>query len=164
MPIKIARGDLLASDAHTLVNTVNCVGVMGAGIAKQFKDRYPGMYTRYRILCNRKAITPGSIMIDDGDGRSIINVATKDHWQGPSLESWVSDGIKNLAEHFRDEKIPSAAVPMLGCGHGGLDPGSVFTMMLREFGALDTQVLVYLPRSEKDVQKMREAYKEWLRS
>ncbi|MFB7858967.1 macro domain-containing protein [Rhodococcus qingshengii] len=137
---------------------------MGAGIAKQFKEQYPGMFMRYRILCKQGVITPGSVMFDDAEGRHIANVATKNHWQDPSQEQWVSAGIRTLADHFRSEDVSSAAMTMLGCGLGGLDPGDVFTMMLREFHELPTQVRVYVSPSDSGVQKMRSAYKKWMES
>jgi O-acetyl-ADP-ribose deacetylase (regulator of RNase III) len=150
MSIEIHTGDLFRSGGHTLVNAVNCYGVMGAGLALQFKQRYPGMFARYKVLCRNGTITPGSIMFDDGDGQHIANFATKDHWNMPSRLEWIDDGLKTLARHLDEEGVPSVAVPPLGCGYGGLDLRDVFPLMIRHLKWTRGRVMLYVPVSHAE--------------
>ncbi|MBD3004739.1 macro domain-containing protein [Streptomyces sp. 5-10] len=143
MPIEIRTGDLFKSGSHTLVNPVNCEGVMGAGLALQFKQRYPGMFARYRVLCRAGNIVPGSIMFDDGDGQHIANLATKGYWRSPSRLEWIDDGLTTLAQHIEEEGVPSVAVPPLGCGLGGLDFRDVFPLMVRHLKSDSCHVMLY---------------------
>ena len=96
--VEYRRGDLFASGAVALVNTVNCVGVMGKGVALQFKSRFPENYVAYRDYCSRGGLRPGLIFpyYDDRANIWILNVATKDHWRNPSRIEWVKFGIRMI--------------------------------------------------------------------
>jgi O-acetyl-ADP-ribose deacetylase (regulator of RNase III) len=117
-------GSIFNSNAEAIVNAVNCVGVMGAGLARAFKDRYPLMYEQYALKCRLGILTPGTIdlyILDANKPKYIINFPTKDHWRNPSDIKYIVGGINPLVEHVKQWKIKSVAIPALGCGLGGLD-------------------------------------------
>jgi O-acetyl-ADP-ribose deacetylase (regulator of RNase III) len=108
--------------AKYLVNPVNCVGAMGAGLAKQFAERYPYMMEGYQHDCRYGNIRGGSLYIYFApDGKHIINLATKEHWKDESRLEWVELGLKNLTVFLSYREPSSIAIPALGCGLGGLD-------------------------------------------
>jgi O-acetyl-ADP-ribose deacetylase (regulator of RNase III) len=123
--ITYATGDLLQADAEALVNAVNCVGVMGKGIALQFKRRYPDNFQAYERACTRDEVSIGTMFVTETghfDGpRYVINFPTKTHWRGPSRLSYIDAGLVDLIRVLRDDKIRSVAIPPLGVGNGGLD-------------------------------------------
>ena len=118
------KGDILAEDTDALVNTVNCVGVMGRGIALQFKNAYPLNYKAYAAACKRKEVRPGDMFVFETDEltnpRYIINFPTKRHWRGKSRMADIEVGLKALRDVIREMKIRSIAIPSLGSGLGGL--------------------------------------------
>lgn len=120
MSIEYTTGDIFASDCEALVNPVNCVGVMGAGLAKQFKQRYPEMFSDYAAWCATGGMAPGSISLwSTEETPYVFLVATKDHWRDPSTLDYVKrcmDGLVLCAPDL----VESIAVPALGCGLGGL--------------------------------------------
>jgi len=123
--IAFKTGDILAEEAEALVNTVNCVGIMGRGIALQFKNRFPENFTAYADACKRQTVVPGKMFVFETGNltypRLIINFPTKRHWRGKSRLEDIDAGLKALAYEIRDRKITSIAIPPLGCGLGGLD-------------------------------------------
>ncbi len=126
MPVTFMKGDLFASNAQALVNAVNCVGAMGAGLAAVFARRYPDMNEDYKRACEAKELAPGGIHVYSLDlDQYVFNVATKDHWMQDSQYQWIVDGLKNIAVEAEKLGITSVAVPALGCGLGGLDWGRV---------------------------------------
>lgn len=118
-------GNILAEDAEALVNTVNCVGIMGRGIALQFKNQFPENFTAYAGACKRQAVEPGKMFVFETGNltypRYIINFPTKRHWRGKSRLEDIDAGLKALAQEIRDRQITSIAIPPIGCGLGGLD-------------------------------------------
>ncbi|HXH95255.1 MAG TPA: macro domain-containing protein [Thermoanaerobaculia bacterium] len=123
MSITWQRGDLLNDTADSLVNCVNCVGVMGAGIAAMFKLRFPSNYEAYRYRCTHapEKLLPGEIFYHRlADGRRIYNLATKGDFRDPSRLQWIREGLGRLAYRVMDDGVQSIAVPALGCGRGGL--------------------------------------------
>src|SRR5579862_5255453 len=119
-----AEGDLLATNAEALVNTVNTVGVMGRGIALQFKQAFPDNYAAYEAACNRNEVQIGKMFVFHrgvNNPRIIINFPTKRHWKGKSKIEDINSGLKALIKVVKAERIRSIAVPPLGCGNGGLD-------------------------------------------
>lgn len=118
----IKQGDIFTSKAQAICNAVNCVGVMGGGLAAHFKRRYPEMFADYAKYCAEKKLKPGGIHVwTPKTPPCIFNVATKDDWLQNSLYEWVADGLKNIAYEAHYLGIPSIAVPALGCGLGGLE-------------------------------------------
>lgn len=134
-----SNSDFWNIKADILVNTVNCVGVMGKGIALEFKRRYPDMFDHYKRLCKMKLIEPGGLMIfcsdypEDEIGQMIFSVATKMHWKDPSRYEWIRIAIKNIAKALLPNGIDNeykVNIPPLGCGNGGLDWKIVKQMLL----------------------------------
>jgi O-acetyl-ADP-ribose deacetylase (regulator of RNase III) len=119
--IRYIEGNLFESEAQTLVNTVNTVGVMGAGIAKQFKDIFPTMYKDYKELCDLKKLQVGRLHLYKTPNKWILNFPTKIHWQNPSKKEYIEQGLSTFANNYEKFGIESAAFPPLGCGLGGLD-------------------------------------------
>lgn len=147
--IRYVDGNILDDDAEALVNPVNCVGVMGAGLARQFKERFPDNYARYLGMTCPRGLSPGRVYLvdrhDHGAPRWIANFPTKNHWRDPSRIEWVADGLVDLARQVRG-RIRSIALPMLGCGLGGLNFADVRPLIERAFAGLpDVDVRVYGP-------------------
>ena len=144
MIIKI--GDIFESKSNTLVNTVNCVGVMGKGIAAVFKDKYPAMYKEYVQLCERHELKPGHpYLYTDSSGASIINFPTKDHWRSPSRLTYIIDGLDWFRENYKSLGITSIAFPPLGCGNGGLSWEVVGPVMYKKLYDLPIKTEIYAP-------------------
>lgn len=123
--IKLTHGDILRADAEALVNTVNCVGIMGRGIALQFRKEFPDNYKLYKAACDKKQLHPGNLLVHDlnrfENPRYIINFPTKRHWKGKSRIEDIESGLKALVAIIHRNNIKSVALPPLGCGLGGLD-------------------------------------------
>ena len=109
------------SPAQTLVNTVNTVGVMGKGIAKEFKSRYPIMYKEYRRLCDDKQLQVGNLHLWRSDNRWVLNFPTKTTWRRPSELAYVEQGLHKFVNYYMDLGISSISFPPLGCGNGNLE-------------------------------------------
>jgi O-acetyl-ADP-ribose deacetylase (regulator of RNase III)/uncharacterized protein YwgA len=139
-------GDLFASHATTLVNTVNCVGIMGKGVAQEFKKRYPAMFEDYAERCQQKRVKLGEpYLYPDPSGVSIINFPTKDHWRSPSRLADIEQGLDHFVRCYRDWKVTSVAFPPLGCGNGGLKWEEVGPLMFAKLRGLGIEVEVYAP-------------------
>ena len=141
MSIHLTHGDLLKQDdVDAIVNTVNCVGVMGKGIALQFKNKWPDNFAQYQAACKAGKVRPGTMNVFDAGAYAqphfIINFPTKDHWRGNSKLSFIQDGLKDLVAQVRALDIRSIAIPPLGCGNGGLDWADVKPMIEVAFSAL----------------------------
>jgi O-acetyl-ADP-ribose deacetylase (regulator of RNase III) len=123
--IERTRGNILEAEAEAIVNTVNCVGVMGRGIAAQFKQAHPDNFRAYAAACERGELVPGRVLVHDrgwfASPRWIINFPTKRHWKGRSRIEDIDAGLVALVEALRERAIRSVAIPALGCGLGGLD-------------------------------------------
>jgi O-acetyl-ADP-ribose deacetylase (regulator of RNase III)/uncharacterized protein YwgA len=150
-------GDLFASRAQTLVNTVNCVGVMGKGVAEQFKRRFPAMFEDYKSRTDRKAVRLGEpYLYRDPSGARIVNFPTKDHWRSPSRLSDIERGLDYLAAHASKWGITSIALPPLGCGNGGLEWSEVGPLIYRKLHGLPIEVEVYAPYGTPKQQLTKE--------
>lgn len=127
--IHFKTGDILAEDVEALVNTVNCVGVMGRGVALQFKKRFPDNFRAYSMACGRGEVQPGRMFVFETrrltNPRYIINFPTKRHWRGNSRLEDIEAGLRDLTRRIRDRGIRSIALPPLGSGLGGLDWSAV---------------------------------------
>ena len=148
--IKITKGNLLEAKAEALVNTVNTVGVMGKGIALQFKKAFPENYEAYKKACDAGSVEPGRMFVfelSDMFGlRYIVNFPTKRHWKGKSKMADVESGLKALATEIKERGIRSIAIPPLGCGLGGLPWPAVRKAIEEALGDLeDVKILLYEP-------------------
>ena len=144
--IVIKQGDILGSNAQTLINTVNCQGVMGKGIALAFKKRYPEMFAEYKKRCRKGDVQVGKPYLYKIDARRwIVNFPTKDHWQNKSRIEYIRDGLRYLAEKITEWGITSLAVPPLGCGNGGLNWNEVYPLIEQYLRPLPIALEVYVP-------------------
>ena len=138
------HGDMFDGHYDALINPVNCVGVMGKGLALEFKKRYPEMYEGCRKACSDWNFHPGDLYLYRYEDVAIICFPTKDHWRDPSKLEYIEHGLKELRGYLaKKPNIRSVAVPKLGCGLGGLDWADVFPIVERELGGLDTEVYVF---------------------
>src|SRR5271165_3174157 len=159
MSVTIKSGDLLKEKADAIVNTVNCVGVMGKGIALQFKQRWPENFKAYEAACNRDEIKPGKMFIYDfgewGKPRYIINFPTKVHWKGDSKIEYIEEGLRDLVLQAKRRGIKSIALPPLGCGNGGLEWEKVKSLIFEAFeNAPEMQVDLFEPKGAPPPQEM----------
>jgi len=144
--MKILVGDILKSKAQTLINTVNCVGIMGKGIALEFKKRFPEMFKEYVEKCERKEVKPGvPYLYRSLFPPQIVNFPTKDHWKSVSRISDIEHGLQHLLRHYKEWGITSLAVPPLGCGNGQLEWRAVGPLIFRYVKQMDIPVEMYAP-------------------
>jgi len=144
--MRILVADILESKAQTLINTVNCVGVMGKGIALEFKKRFPEMFEDYVQRCERKEVKPGiPYLYKRLMPPNIINFPTKDHWKSVSKLSDIERGLQFLLSHYKDWGVTSLAIPPLGCGNGQLEWGTVGPLIYRYARQMDIPVELYAP-------------------
>ncbi|WP_342644712.1 macro domain-containing protein [Mucilaginibacter sp. CSA2-8R] len=148
--ISYVTGDLLQSDADALVNAVNTVGVMGKGIALQFKQAFIHNFNVYAVACKNKELQPGKMLaVKDHNPvygeKLIVNFPTKVHWRNPSKLEYIQDGLVALRQLIIDENIRSIAIPPLGAGNGGLNWAEVKPLMVNALQDLDAVVQVYEP-------------------
>lgn len=158
MGIEFKNGDICEEKVEALVNTVNCVGVMGRGIALQFKKVFPRNFYYYTEACRRGEVRPGRMFVTEtetsqlplfdskGDPKYIINFPTKRHWRGNSRIEDIKAGLEALTEEIRERKIQSIAIPPLGCGLGGLRWNEVRSHIEKAFNGLnDLHVIIFEP-------------------
>ena len=159
--INLRTGDILKADAEAIVNTVNCVGIMGRGIALQFKKAFPANFRAYALACDDGEVQPGKMFIYDTGSftnpRFIINFPTKRHWKGKSRIEDIDSGLAALARNISERGIKSVAIPPLGAGLGGLEWNDVrprIEAALRDLP--DLEVLIYEPKGAPEVVKSRD--------
>jgi O-acetyl-ADP-ribose deacetylase (regulator of RNase III)/uncharacterized protein YwgA len=143
--VRVLEGDLLKSNMHALVNTVNTVGIMGKGVALEFKKRYPAMYLDYVKRCDRHEVKLGEPYVYQDDDHLIVNFPTKQHWRSVSRLSDIVAGLEYLEGHYKDWEIRSLAVPPLGCGNGQLEWRVIGPILLRHLRRLAIPVELYAP-------------------
>lgn len=164
--IRYAKGDILEAHTEALVNTVNSVGVMGRGIALQFKRAFPGNFKAYEAACKRGEVQPGRMFVyetSELSPRFIINFPTKVHWRGKSRLEYIEAGLEALIAEIKQRGIRSIAIPPLGSGLGGLDWAEVRPLIDRAMSTIpDIDVVVYEPartqvvgRAIKDAERSR---------
>jgi O-acetyl-ADP-ribose deacetylase (regulator of RNase III) len=152
--IELRTGDILKADADAIVNTVNCVGIMGRGIALQFKNAYPANFKAYKAACDAEQVQPGRMFVFETGKftpRFIINFPTKRHWKGKSRIEDIEAGLIALAEEIKSRGIKSVAIPPLGAGLGGLDWDDVLPRIksaLQDISDLD--VIIFEPKGPPD--------------
>jgi O-acetyl-ADP-ribose deacetylase (regulator of RNase III) len=137
------RTSLLESPAQTLVNTVNCVGVMGKGLAQAFKDREPAMFLAYKKVCEQGLLEPGKLWLWRGAGSWTLNFPTKKHWRNSSKLDWIESGLKKFASAYEAQGIKEISFPRLGCGNGGLDWEDVRPLMEHYLQPLPIPIFIH---------------------
>ena len=165
--IEYIEGDLLSADAQALVNTVNTVGVMGKGIALQFKERFPNNLERYLAACKNNETVVGKMLVIKertmlGEEKIIINFPTKKDWKHKSKYEYIEEGLKDLRKVIRENNIRSIAIPPLGCGNGGLEWNKVKILMEKYLQDLDdVQISIFEPdEAIKEILKKQDSNKE----
>lgn len=160
--IQFKKANLLESDADAIVNTVNTVGVMGKGIALQFKNQYPNNYKLYAAACKAKEVVVGKMFVTEetsllGGKKIIINFPTKTDWRKPAEYSYIETGLQDLVKVIQERKIKSIAIPPLGAGNGGLDWNRVKAIMEHYLINVDCEVQIYQPNAiiEEALKKER---------
>ncbi len=142
----VKLGNIFDSKCNTIVNTVNCVGVMGKGIALEFKKRYPEMFLDYSKKCSLGEVCPGiPYIFRNPGGVQIMNFPTKDHWRSPSRLTYVERGLDWFVDNYKLYGISHIAFPPLGCGNGGLDWDTVGPLMYQKLKALPIEIEIYAP-------------------
>lgn len=157
--IEYKVGNILAEDAEALVNTVNCVGIMGRGIALQFKKAFPENFKVYQAVCKRGELQPGQMFVFETNELTnphyIINFPTKRHWRGKSRLTDIEAGLEALVSEVKERGIRSVAIPPLGSGLGGLNWFSVRTKIEEALGAIpDVHVVVFEPKGPPEAGEM----------
>lgn len=157
--IRIVKGNLLESNAQALVNTVNTIGVMGKGLALQFKEAYPTNYSYYRKACKNNEVKVGQMFVTEEsniyDGiKFIVNFPTKTTWRKPSEYSYIEQGLVDLRSKIIEYKWKSIAIPPLGSHNGGLDWNKVKPMIIKSLEGLDCDIQLYEP-SDAIIEKMK---------
>jgi O-acetyl-ADP-ribose deacetylase (regulator of RNase III) len=147
--MEIIKGNIFTSECQTLVNTINCVGVMGAGIALEMRLRYPEMFRQYVQLCELSEIEIGKLWLYKvNQNQMILNFPTKKHWKYPSKFDYIESGLKRFLEFYTDNNISSIAFPLLGTSHGGLNNEAVLDLMEKYLSLCDIPVEVYIHDSK----------------
>ena len=151
--IEFRTGDIFSADVEALVNTVNCVGIMGRGIALQFKNNFPENFRAYEAACAREEVQPGRMFVYETrtltNPKFIINFPTKRHWRGKARIEDIDSGLAALVSEVRTRGIRSIALPPLGAGLGGLDWADVRRRIERALAELpDVRTVVFEPRGE----------------
>lgn len=164
--------NLFLSPAQTLVNTVNTVGIMGKGIAKDFKKFYPQMFKRYKYLCDKGKFQPGQLMLSKEEPeiyrkkntgnirkRWVLNFPTKKHWRNKSKIEYIEMGLKKFVEEYKNRNIESISFPQLGTGNGGLKWEEVKEIMEYYLSEIDIPVYIHIYQpnyssyTDKEVEK-----------
>lgn len=138
----IEKGNIFNSSCEFLVNPVNCVGVMGKGLALEFKNKYPLNFEIYKKACDNASFHIGNLLIVPVDNKFIVNFPTKKHWRNKSDLEFIKIGLEELKVAIKDFNIKSIALPKLGCGLGGLDWNEVFDLIKDFHNSIVDNVLV----------------------
>jgi O-acetyl-ADP-ribose deacetylase (regulator of RNase III) len=147
--IEIKKGNIFTTKCHTIVNTVNCVGVMGTGIAYEFKLRFPEMFDKYKSFCDSGLIDIGNLWIykltkDDNEMyKNILNFPTKKHWKYPSKEEYLEKGLQKFIDTYKEKGILSIAFPLLGASKGGIDEEVSINIMEKYLDKVDIDVEIW---------------------
>ncbi|MCP4596142.1 macro domain-containing protein [Neptuniibacter sp.] len=161
--IEIIKGNIFTTKCQVIVNTVNCVGVMGAGIALECRLRYPDMYGRYVELCNQHKIDIGNLWLYKSSTPWILNVPTKKDWKKPSSVSYLRAGLDKFCQTYESKDIHSIAFPLLGADKGGIDQEVSLDIMTEYLSDLDLKVEIYRydPKASDDLY---DKLKSWMLS
>ena len=158
---------LFDSPAKVLVNTVNTVGVMGKGIAKEFKSIYPEMFTEYQQLCESGRLNVGDLWVYKTPHKWVLNFPTKKHWRSPSKPDYLEAGLKKFSQVYQEARITSISFPQLGCGNGELDWKTESKPLMEKYlKGLPIEIFIHVAYSGagfKPEHKVPKATKEWLR-
>ncbi len=163
--IRYIEGDIFKSPAQVIVNTVNTVGVMGKGIALEFKKRYPDMFQAYRDICDRRKLKTGTLMLYYEPDHWVLLFTTKENWRNPSRMEYIEAGLAKFCRTYAEKGITSVAFPKLGCGNGELNWSDVQPVMEKYLKDLPIDVYIYLGTGPDPIpeHKIQEKTVDWLR-
>ncbi len=163
--IEYVKGNIFDSPAQVIVNPVNTVGVMGKGLALEFKKKYPEMFSAYKKMCENKALTTGKLMLHFSPDHWILLFPTKEHWRNPSKIEYIENGLKKFVNTYAEKNITSIAFPKLGCGNGELDWAVVKPLMEKYLKPLPIDIYIYLGNdiSYTPEHKAQGQTMEWLK-
>ncbi len=164
--ITYLKGDIFNSPAKVLVNAVNTVGVMGKGVALEFKKRYPEMFSKYQKMCANHSFSTGKLYLWKGQDKWVLLFPTKQHWRNPSKIEYIEAGLQKFVDHWQRLGIDSIAFPRLGCGNGNLDWDVVRPVMEKYLKPLPIQVYIYIDNYHDSLPEHKDQIKteEWLHS
>ena len=155
MSLTFKTGDMFQESADAIVNTVNCVGVMGKGVALEFKRRWPENFKAYKRLCDSHELRPGKVYVHQegdmlsGSRRFLINFPTKDHWRAKSKMEFIDTGLDAFIAEVKRLRIKSVVMPPLGCGNGGLDWAEVKALMTDKLSPVEgVEFVIFAPSEE----------------
>ncbi len=163
--IEYIEGDIFDSPAQVIVNTVNTVGVMGKGLALSFKQRYPEMFERYKMACEKHLLSVGKLMLFYETDHWLLLFPTKENWRYPSKMEFIEKGLMKFVQTYSEKSITSIAFPRLGCGNGELDWNDVKPLMEKYLKKLPIDVYIYLGVGSEIVPEHKDQSKtlKWLR-
>ena len=163
--IRYIEGDIFKSPAQVIVNTVNTVGVMGKGIALEFKKRYPDMFQAYRDICDKRKLKTGSLMLYYEPDHWVLLFPTKENWRNPSRMEYIEAGLAKFSRTYAEKGITSVAFPKLGCGNGELNWSEVQPVMEKYLKDLPIDVYIYFGTGPDPIpeHKIQEKTIDWLR-
>ncbi len=141
--IKIIKGNIFSSNCQCIVNTINCVGVMGAGIAYECRLRYPKMFERYSELCKEKLINIGTLWLFKNDDKWILNFPTKYHWKYESKIEYLEKGLQKFLDTYKEKDVTSIAFPLLGASNGGIPESVSIELMKKYLERCDIPIEIY---------------------
>lgn len=141
--IKIIKGNIFTTNCQTIVNTINCVGVMGAGIAYECRLRYPEMFAKYVELCDKKMIDIGTLWIYKDPEKWVLNFPTKFHWKYESKIEYLEKGLQKFLDTYKQKGITSIAFPLLGASNGGIPEQQSLEVMKRYLEQCDIDIEIY---------------------
>jgi len=164
--IEYLEGDIFQSPAQVIVNTVNTIGVMGKGLALEFKNLYPEMFSAYRTACEKKQLKTGKLMLYYASDHWILLFPTKEHWRYPSKLEYIEAGLMKFVNSYAQKNITSIAFPRLGCGNGELSWDDVRPIMEKYLAPLPIDVYIYLGSGTERIpeHKSTDDTISWLRS
>lgn len=144
--INFVKGDILLSNDEAIINPVNIVGVMGKGLALQFKEKYPLNFKLYNNACKNNKVQIGIMYVTRENNKIIINFPTKKHWRNPSKIEYINSGLDSLILLIQQNNIKSVSIPPLGCGCGGLNWDEVKQLIIQKLSILDNVIInIYEP-------------------
>lgn len=151
--MNIVKGNIFTTKCQTIVNTVNCVGVMGAGIALEMRYRYPNMFFKYKELCDNNLYEIGKLFLYKTNKRWILNFPTKKHWKYPSKPEYIKLGLQKFTETYKSKGITSVAFPLLGAHNGGLKKETSLELLESHLSKIEipVEIFFYSPNAPDDL-------------
>ena len=162
--VSVRKGNIFSSRCQTIVNTVNCVGIMGAGIALECRLRYPLMFEKYAQLCADAKLDIGQLWIYRAPERWVLNFPTKKHWRYPSRVEYLHLGLQKFLDTYQARGIASVAFPLLGAQNGGLQADESLALMLHYLSqcSIPVEIYEYDPASADDLfDDFKAAFLQW---